>query len=56
MNVRVVKDNLERLLDEDSLSTWEQDFAGSIIEQIDQDRGLSKKQEEKLSQIFSKYE
>ena len=56
MNLRVVKEQLERLLNEDNMSGWEQDFAGSIIEQLDDDKGLSQKQESKISQIFSKYE
>ncbi len=41
MNERIVKDNLDRLLDEDKMTGWEQDFAQSIMGQIDDGKQLT---------------
>jgi len=56
MNKDLVKESFEKLIDEGNMSQWEQDFASSILEQLDEGRDLSLKQEEKASQIILKHD
>ncbi len=56
MNIDLVRESLNKLLDEENMSQWEQDFSGSILEQLDENRTLSLNQEEKVSQIILKYD
>lgn len=55
MNFELIKE-IEDILfgDPESLSTWETDFLESILEQLQEGRELSERQEDVLDRIYEK--
>lgn len=57
MNYRKVKANIERILEEHEvkLTKWETDFMASIYEKLDEEKELTKPENEKIAEIILKY-